>query len=359
MKGHPVSDIDKLCSADLVHLGMLCRRIRESHGVSLQTMATQCGVSHTTIERFELQRGSTSQQTFDRYINALGTEVIVRPHQPITASHANILTSLYRRYNARKKEHLHRERCDLAALNFADILPSHRSRDLDVLVQQLADEERPALIMDDLWFIHAFNGTLMRLFGTQPDDPLFDRWDGWHGLANKLRRDSVVRLAHVNTDEFFPATDTFFFEDDRTYPHLFTPQARHLICRMLQLSEQEDFEFHKWWLQVTSFLLPFKRESFPRTIYAQGQTITVYPSVKKLPLVTLPGGYTAQYALSIWEPDGSEQAREVFKAAHAGPRKRKPDIYYAAEYDTKNNFHVNTWPEVKKEIAAWQCDEVY
>lgn len=351
-----MSDIDKLCPADLVHLGMLCKRIRESHGVSVQTIAHQCGVSHATIDRFEQQRGSTSRATFEQYVQALMSKDVMKPHQPISAEHAEILNTLYKRYNPRKKEQLQEERCNLAALDFAHMLPSRRSRDLDTLVQKLADEERPALIMDDLWFIHAINGTLLRLFGVEPDDPLFSRWDGWHGLANKLRRDSIVRQAHVNTDEFFPATDTYFFEDDRLYPHLFTPQARHLICEMMHLSEQEDFEFHKWWLQVTSFLLPFKRESLPRTIYSQAQSITLYPVALKMPPVTLPSGYSARFALAVWGSDGSIAAREAFKAAQHGPRKRNPDIYYAADYDTKHEFHVNTWPEVKKQTATWQCE---
>lgn len=329
----------------LTHIGALCRHIRASRGVDAAALVRWCGVRHeSNITRNFEERGMTSDTTFDRYVQALQSRHLVEP--PLMDRQASILRGLW--HGRKDLKQLQR---GLAAISFENILPRRRSASAAELIAELEQVGRPAFIMDDLWFIHALNGALLRLFNVDPHRSEFlCRWDGWHVVASKFRADSPIRQAYTAPDLFLPPTIVAFLEDERTYPLLFTLQMRKLVERTIAMSEAHGCEFHRWWRQATAFYLPYSLSSLERGIRYQDRPIQVAPRIHTTRSVALGGEYYARYALAVWDPIGND-AHEVFDALRAYEDSAR--IIYAADYDRDRAFHVNDWPEVRGELDAW------
>lgn len=337
---------EKLWKYDLPHIGALYRRVRESRGVRPAEIARFCGVAEATISRNLEEQGKTGSETFNRAIAALQSD-IAQP--PLTQQQARMLHTLYRHS---KEKGVHERQCELAALNLDQVNSKQRPRKLDSLVAQLAQEQRPALLMDQLWFIHALNGMLLHLFGTDSSADFFRRWDAWHVIGGLLSADSPIRRAHVNTDEFFPPMVALFFTNEHTYPYLFTLQMRLLIKRLHELSEENNAEFTEWWLRANSFNLPYNLQNLTRTILYQGEPIQVEARLHFRQAVEVEAGHRACYTLLVWNPLGST-AHKAFEQMQRLPQSSQ--IFYAADFDTAHDFYVNEWPEVAVEIDGWGC----
>jgi hypothetical protein len=352
-----VTNITQLSSLDLHHIGELCRRVRNALGISIETMAHQCEVkAHGTISTFE-KTGRTDDRTFEKYVAVLKSRKSLQsPHEPIVQKHIDILNKLYTRYYRRSikdaEEALRRYQCNLSLVNFEHI---RMDKNLVGFVEKLERENRPAIILDDLWFIHAINGALLHLFGMSHKDDLLNHWYGWHSIGIKCPKNSPVRNGYKYPSEYFPRTNEYFFENDQTYKHLFTYQMRLLVLKLYDLSLKEDFLFHKWWHQVTSFQLPFDDLGLQsRSLMYHGQEIRVNPTITDTKEFHAHGG-TVRYSLGVWEPKWHE-AEQVFKEIQKLPDSHK--LYYAADYERESgeNFHVNSWPEVKEEMKKWDCE---
>jgi hypothetical protein len=236
------------------------------------------------------------------------------------------------------------------AISFSHIVEEGRHDDeLAWLLDRLAQERRPACIMDDLWFIHALNGALPRLFEVNPHSAFFSHWAAWHTIGVKFSKLSPVRekhdavhAVHGGIDPMLPAVMKLFFEDPRTYPYLFTRQMGMLIDRLLQLSADEAYPFHDWFYQVLSFSLPYKLRAMPRTIIYRKQPIDITARLRDRIETEVAKGYPVGYTLSVWSPVGTD-ARKVFAEIE------DHTIYYAATYDTAHTFHVNDWPEMQEQ----------
>lgn len=329
----------------LAHIGALCRHIRASRGVDAAALVRWCGVRHeSNITRNFEERGMTSDETFDRYVQALQSKRLVEP--PLMDRQATILRELWR-----TRKDLKRIQSNLAAISFDHIIPRRRSNAAAELIAELERIDRPAFIMDDLWFIHALNGALLRLFGVDPHRSEFlRRWDGWHVVASKFRADSPVRQAYTTPDLFLPPTIVAFLEDERTYPLLFTLQMRKLIERTITMSEAQGCEFQHWWKQASAFYLPYSLTSLERGIRYQGRPIQVEPWIQSVRSVHVSGEHHVRYALAIWNPIGKD-AREAFDDMRASGESGR--VIYAADYDRERQFHVNDWPEVRAELDPW------
>jgi transcriptional regulator with XRE-family HTH domain len=348
-KGRAVTTMEypqKLWKYDLPHIGALCRRIRESRGVRPADIARACEVAEATISRNLEENGKTGFKTFTRYVAALQSD-LAQP--PLIAQQARMLRSLYR--HSQEKEVRERQ-CALSALSLEHITPRRHPTELSSMVAALQQEERPALVMDSLWFIHALNGALLRLFTINPSDPFLQGWDGWHVMASKCRATSPVRLAHLNTDEFLPPMIALLLSDEHTYPYLFTLQMRVLLQRLHELSEQQGLEFSVWWLHAISFNLPYKLQVQTRTLIYHGEPIQVEVTSRLRQAVELEEGYIVPYTLVVWNPIGSD-AQRAFDDIRSGVESKQ--IFFAADYDTKHDFYVNEWPRVADEIEQWGC----
>jgi hypothetical protein len=309
-------------------------------------IASLCRVEPSTIGRLE-KRGTTSRKTFKSYIDALRSKDFVSTGfiaSPLDNQHTKILFDLFE--DRDKTEDLQRK---LAVIRLGDLRSRQRPYELTELVAALEQEDRPAAIMDDLWFIHGFNGTLMKLYGIDPQSEFLYHWAGWHHIAAKFLPDSPVRTAHANTDEFLPPTIAHFLEDERTYPFLFTIQMRMLICRLIEMAEQHGFEFTDWWLRATSFNLPYELKSMTRTLVYGGQRIQVEAMRRIVREVKVGREYPVRYALSVLDPIGSD-ARRAFERICGSSESHT--IFYAADYDENHDFHVNDWLEVKAVLES-------
>jgi transcriptional regulator with XRE-family HTH domain len=334
-----VSDNKKIWPHDLLHFGHVCEHIRTSRGISQEEIAKYCNLNRSAISRLEDGRASLS--TLNGYISALQSELV--PRRGLTDDQADVLRELYTCSKEVPKREL-----KLTAIDFDDILPGRRPRALNDLVSKLEQEDRPAMIMDSLWFVHAFNGALLHLFGLHQATEIFHHWTGWHVLGVKFYADSPVRLAHFNPDEYFPPTITQFYLDNRTYPYLFTAQMRCLIKRLDELSEKYKLKFTKWWLQAISFDLDYDLDKLTRTLIYQKERIQTEAYQRMKVEVEVTPGQWVYYMLGIWDPIGSD-ARKVFeKISHLAD---SHEIIYAADYDKNHDFHVNNWQELKYIIS--------
>ena len=334
---------------DVAHLGAFCKRVREARAISGSTMARHCSAksTRTITQDFEVNN-QLGPRYFERYVNALQSRDVTL--SPITPTQAHMLTQWY---HERSDVALAERTKEVAAIGFEDIHPAnpHRPAALTDLVQQLSEAHRPGVIMDDLWYIHALNEGQLRMYGIQPGDPFLQRWDGWHTIAGKIRRDSPVRRGHDEAGHFIPPTIVFFLETPTTYPYLFTYPTRAFLSRLNALSEAEEADIHRWWPFLTSFTLPHNTPAVPRTVTVNGSAFYTNPSIDKSIVVPASSGDGAQnvrYMLVTWNVIWT--SNEAVRASLETPGAQ--EIYYAHDYDTQRDFHVNTWPQVAEYLRT-------
>lgn len=333
---------------EILHIGALCRRIRESRGLDAAQLVRWCGVRHTSnITRNFEEQGMTSDTTFERYVEALCMPALAAP--PLMQRQAAMLHALWR--NRKQTGQIQR---NLAAITFEQIIPHKRFDQAAACLAALEQIGRPAWIMDDLWFIHALNGALLQLFGIDPHRSAFlHSWSAWHVIASTFCANSPVRQSYAQADLVLPPAIVAFLEDTRTYPLLFTAQMRKLIARIITLSEQEGCEFQHWWRQARACYLPYSLTSLARTIIYQGQPIYAEPRIHTTHTIALGAEHAARYTIVVWNPVDRD-AEAAFEQIRSTPGSHA--IIYAAEYDRHNDFHANDWPEVRNELDSWlQC----
>ncbi|RME96980.1 MAG: hypothetical protein D6768_20750 [Chloroflexi bacterium] len=305
-------------------------------------------MSNETISRNIERWGKGSRKVFNCYVDALCAQRVngVRVEQPLAPDEAKILRRLF---DLRRKTR--QLQCRLATLDFETIKSGYRPGELTILLKKLQQCTTPAVIIDPLWFIHAINGAALHLFGLSPESAPLNRWVAWHLLAARFRPDSPIRAAHRHADLYYPLTVRYFFEDEGTYPYLFTLQMRLLLSELNRLSQLYGHSFTKWWLQATKFNLPFGREPLIRTIqfnHRQFQIVAGRPAIDQV--VTSAAGYRITFRLTGWSPVG-EAGDRAFESLRKIPDCQT--VYFAADYDRDRSFHVNCWPAANKHIESW------
>jgi hypothetical protein len=334
---------------DIPHLGALCKRVREVRALSGREMAQRIGMRATRsiTEDFEKQN-RIGRQPFDRYLDMLQAADAVQ--MPIKPTQVQMLKRLYAEKGMVK---VRKRTNSIAALNFEDIHPSNRHRPaaLAELVDQLANEKRPALIMDDLWFVHVLNQTKLSLYKIAPDAKFLQGWEGWHSMAAKIPLDSPVRIAHSQDDFFVPPALVYFFESEYTYPYMFTVQVRALHQAMVALSRDHDADVHRWWRPLTTFSLPYQNIGVPRAVMVNGSKVFTVPRPINTVSVKVPGiDYPVNYTLVVWDILATSNP-EVAADLQSNTRQR---VYFACDYDAQHSFHVNSWPEVQRLMETWE-----
>jgi len=334
---------------DLPHIGALYKLIYTSRGVQAADIARHCHVNQSSINRF-VRTGEAGEEKFAQYVAALKSrDVVPEPLPLLTDDQEAILTNIYRCYRPDFDEARKTLEAALNMISFKDIHPDFcASSDLAQLVKRLETTDRPAIIMDPLWHDHAINGTLCNLFNIQRARnhqgklvlrDFFAQWPAWHSLGVKFMRTSPTRRAYKTTDDtFLPGILQYFFEDERTYPYLFTAHFRCLIDRLYHLSVGEKYPFRAAWRNVISFNLAEDPGTIARTIFYEGNPL-LFELIKEDIPVILPGGYAITYSLGLFEPVGP-LANQVIDAI------QDTTVHFAADYDEANTFHVNTWPEL-------------
>jgi hypothetical protein len=334
---------------DLPHIGALYRLIYTSRGVQPSNIAEYCHVNQSSINRF-VHTGVAREDKFAQYVAALKSrDVVPKPLPLLTNDQETILTNIYKRYRPDFDAARETLEATLNLISLKDIHPDFcTSKELADLVKKLETTDRPAMITDPLWHDHAINGTLCNLFNIKRERnhngnlvlrDFFKQWAAWHSLGIKFMRTSPTRKAYKTTDDkFLPGILQYFFEDERTYPYLFTTHFRCLIDRLYRLSVGEKYPFRAAWRNVISFNLTEDPGTIARTIFYDGNPL-LFELIKEDIPITLPGGYVITYSLSLFEPVGPF-ANKIIDAI------QDTTIHFAADYDEANDFHVNTWSEL-------------
>jgi hypothetical protein len=337
----------KLCLYDAEHIGELLKGIRESRDIILDAIAKHCEIDISAISNLESRGVHKKTRTAPCYIKAL--------HSPNVSplyleGKDDLLLNLYQA----SKDNLKRQ-CDFSIVSLDYIKSEDKHRKLTELLQLLEAQERPAFIMDGLWFIHAMNGAVLRLFNIDSDSEFLHNWEGWHVVASKFYPNSPIFRAHYNPDEYFPPTITAFFEAGPTSKLFFTYQMRQLVCRIVALSEAQGLKFQGWWRRAVRLDLDYELKKLTRTIIYKSSNIQTDAHIVASPDIEIEQGYTASYRLAVWNPIGTD-ALEAYKDIISAPNSR--EIYFAADYQERSGqkFHVNEWPEVQAEMESWDCE---
>jgi hypothetical protein len=309
--------------------------------IDASALAERAGIANSsTITKFE-QRGEISLGNFERYLHALQSPDLV--DSPLAENQIRMLQFLY---DERSSVDIQRRQCQLSAISFEDICAKRCPEPLAQMVAQMANTSHPAMILDDLWFIHAINQEQLRTHGVE--EKHLHRWEMWHSVAGKIPVDLPVRHAYVVTDEFLPQSIVTFFENEYTFPYLFTVQMRRLCCQLLELADKHHYDLTRWWRQITAFLLPFNLQTSARTLSIDRGLTRIEPRVSSSCIVEFHPGFPVRYRLVTWYQLHANGESVSTPHLHQ-PQK----VFFAADYDVEKSFHVNTWSEVAAEVDEW------
>ncbi len=328
------------------HLGELLRRMRQARELSQADIARVCAVHRSTILNFE-QRGALFRDriTYARYVQSLADASIGCPDLQIDPSRRALLDDLFTHAQPAGV------RADEERLAAIDFVATQRGDTpaLRRLINQLRAQPLPGAIIDDLGFVHVLNGALLRMFDITPDLPYLQRWEAWHVFATKLVRDSPVHHAYTTVhgnDLFFIAALYQFFERMRTLRYLFTRQMQTLNWRLAVLAHQEGYLQHTaGWRLISAFQVVPGMDGVLRIVRFQNEILTVQIIPGHPCQVSLPGSGMVTYHPITWHPLGANAAR-VMAAC------RDQRLFFAAEYDRHERFHVNTWSELQDGAAG-------
>lgn len=350
-KGEKVNRIDRgslLWRYDLPHIGAMCEAIQEWRGVTNKALKIGFRISDYNMTHIR-QHHQVSAKMYARYFDALMSDIAA---PPLTSQQVDILLKIL---DASEPENILKSQQELDAIVLGDIKRASSSIYLESLQRvsrTLAEQNRPALILDDLWFIHAVNGALFELFGIDPNSKFLNNWEAWHSLAVKFHPESLVREGYKDPQEFLlPVVQVFF---NQTYRYLFTPQMRYLLYRLHLLSQSSGL-FDFCWKNVTAFSFPYtpevvfephRRHRAPKgngpEILTEVRSHTVFP-------IRMDFGRVVNYRLVTWNHlPGHRESETMFKKIQQSPYSHT--LHYAADYDIESVFHVNSWQEVRTMI---------
>jgi len=301
------------------HLGTLCRRIREAHHLSAKEVARTGNLDPGIVSRFELT-GRASFISFSRYITGLA----LRPREQ------ELLDRCFLAQEAAANRAL-----DLADVRFAAMRDESRAVCRPVLAA-LAAQRYPAIVQDDLWFIHALNRPLLRMFRLT-EAALETGWTTWHVIgANYVPGSPQAELHGSSGGIYFPQIVSRFFEE--TVPWFFTPQMGALRDRLWNLSPA----YRRTWSSITAFSAPYDHVDAVRPELAgahPGRDVSL-GIITDQPFEVQVGGRTVRYTLVRWTPRDSD-ATALLEGLAAEPDAAR--VYCAADYTEE----YNDWPELR------------
>jgi hypothetical protein len=323
------------------HIGRVCGTIRQiqeriNGRPSRKEMALACNCTDSMIRLFEngnrlLSDDDEAEGKFTLYLEELG----------LPSESAALLKQMY---------DSQRDQVDLdAKLNdygFDRIAVPNKIThpQLPPLVERLRKERLPAYIADELWFIHAFNAPIIRLFDLERrhlELPLM-----WHVITTKYFDQSPIRNRHKTPrNRYFTQAVELFFEAIAKY--FFTQQATNLRECLFQLSPEEF-----WWKQWVPLVLMQTRDweeekTRDITFKTSGQeeltTWELGQSVEGPVKVNTLLGSSLEYRLVYWRPVG--KATESIQQQIADEAVGKPVEFadsYGIPYDVKKWIRLST-----------------
>ena len=327
------------------HIGHLCKELREARKIGVRELANASGCNQTSLYKFESGQTHLNSNNFKRLVLALQSDKTL-PRR-LSTQQGDLLHSLYRHSKDR-----HERQVEFQSLGFSLLADRNRSKQLAVLVKELEKIKYPAFIMDALWFIHAVNGALLRLFSINPDPTLKNsylrRWEAWHVLATKFTVDSPVRLAHDNPELYFTYTVEQFFTTRYTARFLFTDQMNALLKATNNLSHPHKLKFDDYWQGVMTFTLDYEprlvRNLYYKDDEGKSSTIQTESLARASYEVELGQGHDAVFTLAAWYPASDhDDTLRAFEEIDNYDERHKPFFAATYEREAKTHFHVNEW----------------
>ena len=237
----------KLWDYDLRTMGELFSLLIDRSGLKQATVATEAGFRRQKVNTM-VRKNLYSIETANEVSKAIAEKRVLN----ITALQRRRLMRMIPFSAGKPLQDLEYE---LSTIGLDHLKESYRNGSLQRLVEQLQKEKKPAFIMDDLWFVHAYNGASLRLFGVdynkKEDREKLHWWQSWHVIATKFTNGSIIRNAHVEPNLYFRPAVEVFCNDLRDY--LFTVQVRMLLKRINELSEPHKFGFKHMWRRAVTF----------------------------------------------------------------------------------------------------------
>lgn len=323
------------------HVGEIVRRIRESRGISEEALARLCGRSRHTIHRLEM--GDTERAANKRGLMTKIGDALSGPSIPIAS---RLLPTQRDLLAALTEADIARERAaqEYGWIDANSLRDRENQSSLSRLIDQLAREARPAMIVDPLLFIHAMNGMVLKVFEVDPEEWLYT-WDMWHMIGAKMRPEAPPRARHVDDDHYI-GTTAFFFQQPTCNRYLFTPQMGALLDRLDHDAETYDHPFVQRWNLATRFELSLTLTDMPRTLERlDGRLLQTKAALMDREVVHPIPEADVTFTLLGWDA-ADEEGRKMFADWRGGAPRQ--DLLFARDFDRQGDFHVNAWPEMAR-----------
>lgn len=326
-----------------ITLGALCRRVRRARDLSRADVACLADLRRDAITR--LERGSLpSEAHFEAYVAALAD---ARAPRPLTDGQVEFL----RRAFAAARAADERE-ASYAWVTYRDMVDRRGPKELRDMGRRLASMPYPALIRDELFFVHAINAGTLGFCGYAVDDPRLRHWAAWHVLGAYVHpRLPIGGAAMADTVAQTSAHRLM----ELALPMLFTAQMAALTDRLVALSPDA---FGAWWRTAATLLVSSPPASAGRGWQMDGEVVLVEPHRTETREVELAPGHTARFTLASWEPlDAGSADRLAAAAARATATPAASGLSFggrvlcAAHCDPDRRLHVNDWPEVAAALS--------
>lgn len=330
------------------HSGRLLEHVMKKHDLTRKRVDALTGIGLKMQSRI-FAHDDCTRETEQAIINIIAEEG--RPG--LSPRRRRQLVNIVNHSRGQLREGLEAE---LSVIDLSHLQDRGRSSELESLVTQLELETSPAFIMDELWFVHAYNGACFELFGVDyrgRDEDKLRHWQTWHVIGTKFAANSIVREAHITPHRYFkPAVDQFF-QDVHLY--LFTVQVKALTGRIWEVAGSQFSDFEAMWRNA----IGFRGEEYPvehltRTLrnpenHNRKLEVRFVPVFTRSVTIVPDTRGSTTYKLVKWDArDGSGETSRFLR--ELGQRNR--DILFAADYEDENNrFHVNSWQETRDRLS--------
>jgi transcriptional regulator with XRE-family HTH domain len=305
------------------NLGQLMYYVREAHRKSRSYVSESSGVSLSQISRLE-STGYMGTDSFREYVAALDLDYDQR---------SLLMEDLYPRF--RKPSRIRQDEEMFNQVRLGSLKGSELNR-YPELRRSLEAESLPCYVRDELWFVHAYNRSMLNLFELTVED-LSNNWAMWHVVASRFYPRSKFALAHGRFAHlYYPQSLKHFF--DHTARFFFTRHMRALRNRLWNLGSRQ---YRQWWTSVTSLNTPYaEAESPPRMIDFNGRLYLAKSSDDQFS-INMEDGCKLNYFKVTWEGMTSPATKSLRSLAERN-QDTVPPVLYASDYVDD----YNSWGEL-------------
>lgn len=278
------------------HPGLLCKQVRTGiiGNPSPQEIALRARYSYSMIRKFEL--GDKTLKQYEGYVNALH----------LSQSRKDILINICKGYKNKDDEEVRLGHYSFDILNRPRKKNEEEKEEIDKLIDQLEDTPFPAFIMDELWFVHAFNAPILELFSITEED--LKKAPNWHVIATKYYKitdgrtvyESPLRRAHRELmHKYFPEAVFRFLISTSEY--FFTDQMLNIQNFLCQLSPDV---FQSLWGDLITMhgnlpiAEPIRHIYYKKLLEPISMVVSYNPPVS----VTVAKDYRLKFTLVLWLP---------------------------------------------------------